>query len=470
MSATTLTVTPPGVPDPYVLRKEDAQEPPTTFRGRFRYLGPGMLLSAAVVGSGELITTTALGAQAGFVLLWLVIISAAVKVWVQLELARWSILSGKTALEGYAQVGPKIGRISWINVLWIGMDIAKMLQRGGIIGGAVTACSILLPIVDKPLSFPSLLTWTVIILIVTVSVVYLNRYSLIERIAVIAIAFTTLATVALAIGLPFTEFSYGPVDLASGLAFAIPVGTIGIAVAMFGLTGVGADEMTTYTYWCLEKGYARWIGPDDGSEARAKRAEGWLKVLQLDVLLSWIVCTACTLAFYIIGAAVLHPQGLVPKGMEMISTLSKVWSSVLGDWGGVFFLIAAAVILAKTFLASCASVPRLWANTLGLLGVIDWRNPVQRQRTIRTLVLVLPPIWAVSFLFIQSPLLMVQIGGIASGIFLVAVVIATWHLRREVPERFRGGMPTTAMLVLSSLAISALGIYTVSQVFGVEIG
>ncbi|WP_432564207.1 Nramp family divalent metal transporter [Kineococcus sp. SYSU DK003] len=457
------------LPDPYRLRIEDAMEPPTTLAGRAKFLGPGLILSAAVVGSGELITTTALGARAGFVLLWLVVISTAVKVWVQLELARWAILKGRTALEGYSEVGPRIGRISWINVLWIGMDFAKMLQRGGIIGGAVTACSILLPLVGEPLGFASLVTWTVIILTATVTLVYTNRYSIIERVALAAIVLTTLATVAMAIGLPFSEFSYGTGELASGLSFAIPAGTLGIAVAMFGLTGVGADEMTTYTYWCLEKGYARWTGPDDGTEERARRAEGWLKVLRLDVLVSWIVCTLCTLSFYVIGAAVLHPQGLVPSGTDMITTLARVWSDVLGSWASPVFLFAAAVILAKTFLTSCASVPRLWTNTLGLLGVIDWHDPVQRQKTLRILTLVLPPIWAVSFLFIQSPVLMVQIGGISSGIFLVAVVIATWHLRRQVEARFRDGAFVTTMLVLSSSAISLLGVYTVLQVFGVEI-
>ena len=28
--------------------------------------------------------------------------------------------------------------------------------------------------------------------------------------------------------------------------------------------------MTTCTYWCLEKGHARWTGPDDGTEERAR--------------------------------------------------------------------------------------------------------------------------------------------------------------------------------------------------------
>ena len=55
----------------------------------------------------------------------------------------------------------------------------------------------------------------------------------------------------------------------------MPAGTLGAAIAMFGITGVGADEITFYNYWCIEKGYARWTGPNDGSEWR-KRAKGWI--------------------------------------------------------------------------------------------------------------------------------------------------------------------------------------------------
>ncbi|MFE2677918.1 hypothetical protein [Streptomyces hygroscopicus] len=42
--------------DPYALRTSDIKEPPRDLRGTVRRLGPGMILSGAVVGSGELIT------------------------------------------------------------------------------------------------------------------------------------------------------------------------------------------------------------------------------------------------------------------------------------------------------------------------------------------------------------------------------------------------------------------------------
>ncbi|HEV7948270.1 MAG TPA: manganese transporter NRAMP, partial [Glaciihabitans sp.] len=286
----------------------------------------------------------------------------------------------------------------------------------------------------------------------------------------VSVVIFTLVTVALAVGLPLTDFGYTGSDLATGLSFALPAGAIGFAIAMFGITGVGADEMTTYTYWCLEKGYARWTGPDDGTEERAQRAEGWIKVMRLDVLVSWIICTLCTLSFYVIGAAVLHPQGLVPDGNDMIVTLSRMYSDTMGTWGYWVFLIGAFAVLFSTLVASTASVPRLWANTLSILGFYEWNNVATRMRIIRILTIGMPIIWAASFLIIKSPVLMVQIGGVASGVFLVAVVIAVWNLRPTVDRRFRRSPFWTIALIFSSSAIALIGIYSALKVFGVEIG
>ncbi|WP_327394406.1 Nramp family divalent metal transporter [Streptomyces phaeochromogenes] len=469
-TARTASAAVPTEPDPYALRAEDVREAPTTFTGRLRHLGPGFVLSAAVVGSGELIVTTSLGARAGFVLLWLVVISTGVKVWVQMELARWTILNGRTALEGYREVGPRIGPVSWINWLWIGMDFAKMFQRGGIIGGTAAACSVMWPITGVALSYRSLAVWTVVVTVLAVVLLRTGKYNVVEQLCVASVVVFTIATVALALGLPLTEFGYGTGELGEGFSFLIPAGTAGIALAMFGITGVGADEMTTYTYWCIEKGYARWTGPDDGSEERARRAEGWLKVMRLDVAAGWLVCTLCTLSFYVIGAAVLHPQNLVPEGNSMITTLSRIYTDTMGPWAEYLFLIGAFTVLFSTLVGSTASVPRLWTNTLGLLGVIDWHDVRVRRRTIQILTWCLPSVWASFFLFVQSPVLMVQIGGIGGGVFLLAVVIAAWRLRSTgVEKRFRGSPWLTVALAVSSAAIVFLGVYGVLDVFGISL-
>jgi Mn2+/Fe2+ NRAMP family transporter len=55
------------VEDPYRLTLDGVKAPPQGWLESLRYLGPGLIMSASIVGSGELIATTTLGAVAGFV-------------------------------------------------------------------------------------------------------------------------------------------------------------------------------------------------------------------------------------------------------------------------------------------------------------------------------------------------------------------------------------------------------------------
>jgi Mn2+/Fe2+ NRAMP family transporter len=456
--------------DPYTLTADGIKEPPVGWRASFRYLGPGLILSASIVGSGELIATTTLGAQAGFVLLWLVIISTLVKVAVQVELARWTIATGQPALTGYNKVPPKIGRVGWVNVLWAVLALSKLLQLGGIIGGVAVAFSILLPIGGDPLGFVSLLVWTCILAVGSIAMLYSNKYSVIERGAVALVVIFSAVTILIALGLPLTPFAYGASHLASGLTFLIPAGAVGAAVAMFGITGVGADEITFYTYWCVEKGYARWVGPNDGSEEWVRRANGWIRVMYKDAFVSWVIYTFGTLAFYLMGAAVLNPQGLVPEGNGMITTLSNIYTDTLGEWASVIFLIGAIAVLGSTMWASIPSWSRMYTNLLATFGVLDWQDPVARLKWIRFFTVALPLLWGLFYLTIQSPVIMVQIGGVMTGVFLVAVVIAVYYLRRtETDPRLHGGSGFAVALGVSSVAIGLLGVYTLLSVFGLEI-
>ena len=451
--------------DPYVLTADGIKDPPTGWKGSLKYLGPGLIVSASIVGSGELIATTALGAKVGFVLLWMVVLSTAVKVAVQAELARWTILTGKPALTGFNEVPPKFGRIGWINVLWIIMALSKFLQIGGIVGGTATALSTLIPVAGEPMSTTSLGVWTAIVVVGSIAMLYSSRYGLIERGAFALVAVFSVATICIALGLPFTPFAYDGADVLSGLTFAIPAGAIGAALAMFGITGVGADEITFYTYWCVEKGYARWVGPNDGSDEWKQRARGWIRVMYKDVFISWVIYTVGTLAFFIMGASVLNPQGMVLEGNEMIAVLSRMYTDVIGEGAAIAFLIGAVAVLGSTLWASIPSWSRMYTNVLATLGVLDWNDGAARQKWIRGFTVALPALWGLTYMSISSPVVMVQIGGVVTGIFLPAVVVATWYLRNtQVDPELRGGNWFNTILTISSVAITLLGIYSLVKV------
>ena len=76
------------VADPYVLAPNAVEVPPASLSRALGRIGPGMVLAASIVGSGELIATTTLGAQVGFAVLWIIVLSCAIKPVVQGEFGR----------------------------------------------------------------------------------------------------------------------------------------------------------------------------------------------------------------------------------------------------------------------------------------------------------------------------------------------------------------------------------------------
>lgn len=456
--------------DPYELDPADVLEPPRGWRGSWAFFGPGFITSAAVVGSGELITATVLGAKVGFLLLWLVFVSTFIKVAVQIELARWTISTGRTSVAGYNDVPPKIAGRGWISYVGLLMIIQIVIGQGGVLGTGALAMSMLMPVGGDPFSTLSIATWLVIIVVLAIAIQLTNRYGVIEKISTVLVALVTLIVLGLALGIQFTPLAWSASDVGSGLTFQIAAGTMGVALAMFGMTGVGAGEVTAYSYWCVEKGYARYTGPNDGTDAWARRARGWISVMKKDAFLAWIIYTVATASFYVLGAAVLHPQNLVPEGNEVLDVLSRMFTDVVGDWSKYLFLFGAGVALIKTILANIPGFARQVSNTLAIFGAFDWRDLQTRNKWLRALMVILPVTWGVFYFFVQSPVQMIILAGIGNALFLIAIVIAVLYLRRtQTDPRIKDGRGFNSYLVISSIAVFAVGFIALLDQFGVSL-
>lgn len=122
--------------DPYVLSSGFIQEPPRTLARSLRFLGPGFVLSACIVGSGELIATTTLGARAGFVTLWVILVSCLVRVVIQLEFGKHAISTNESVMTAFNRLpGPRFAKTNWSIWTWLLLMSLKFLQLGGIVGG-----------------------------------------------------------------------------------------------------------------------------------------------------------------------------------------------------------------------------------------------------------------------------------------------------------------------------------------------
>jgi manganese transport protein len=251
-----------------------------------------------------------------------------------------------------------------------------------------------------------------------------------------------------------------PADLANGLTFQLPAAGLATAIAVFGITGVGATELVMYPYWCIEKGYARFVGPRDGSAAWLTRARGWIRVMHLDILCSLVIYTLATIAFYLLGAGILHSAGVIPSQQDTIQVLSRIYTQTLGEWALWLFYAGAVVTLYGTIFASTAAHARLFADALRV-GRVYARDDGRRRTTWRNrFVVVLSAVPALLYWFIEAPVQMVVMGGVAQAAMLPIIGLAAVYLRHtQLPADIAPSRPVTAMLWISTLVMAAFAAY-----------
>ena len=490
-----------------------------------------MILAGSVVGSGELIVTTKLGAVAGFVLLWFVVLSCLVKVVVQTELARYTIASGETFLRAFNRLpGPSGPRPVWLTVPWMVVLVAAcvvalaaymQLDGGGRDGwtaaglasavlAAVAGFAWLIARAGKPASanrrtgerpyrmnwfiwlwlasmllvfvnagailggtgqvlemaFPGLLGdggaryWSILVAVLCGMVLLPGTYVSLERVLVVLVSTFTLLTVVCTGLLHWTDFRIDWPQIQSGLSLDVPgevtTTLVLAALAMYAGTGVAFGEMWSYTYWCVEKGYARNVGEPQPGLRWQRRARGWIRVMYTDAGATMVVYTASTICFYLLGAAILHVQGLDPDGRETISVLSSIYTDGLGDWAAGLFLVGAFFVLISTVLSGAAGNSRMLADALAVLGLIDSGDFAARMRYIRLSVVMLLVVYCIAYwLFENPPQMLLVTSSLIAAFMYPALGLGTLYLRhRRVDAAIAPGRPTTVWLWACALVLA----------------
>ncbi len=118
--------------DPYRLDPQDVADPPRSLAAILRCIGPGMILCASIVGSGELIATTTLGAQAGYSALWVILLSCFIKPVVQAEFGRYTIATAETGLAAFDRFPGPRWKVNWIIWAWAVMVTITLFQVGAV--------------------------------------------------------------------------------------------------------------------------------------------------------------------------------------------------------------------------------------------------------------------------------------------------------------------------------------------------
>ncbi len=348
-------------------------------------------------------------------MLWVILLGCLMKVAVQLQYGRHCIAHAQTSFHAWnGAKGLRIGPFHWSVYCAVLFLCAMLVGQGGVLGGAAQAARYLRP--EWPIG-----VWLALVCLLVSLFVFRGSYRQIEIIATaLNAAFISLILYCV-FAVQATSYAFGMGDIATGFSVKLPADTFALALTAFGITGVSAGEIMVYPTWCIEKGYAKWAGARDDSPEWAARARGWMRVMTYDAMLSMVVYTLATVAFYFLGASILHAQGAVPDSGEMVGAISKIFTEVLGGSSMTLFLMGAFVVLFSTAFSNLAGHSRLWVDFLGLCRVYETKDLGARKRILSVFAFVMPLCWALSYLLFLKPILLVIVLGVANAIFLLVV-------------------------------------------------
>lgn len=272
----------------------------------------------------------------------------------------------------------------------------------------------------------------------------------------------TVITVTCAVLLQLTPYAITWQEVMGGLTFHWPEVAVVAALACYAGTGVGSSEQMAYTYWCVEKGYARFAGPVDDSDDWVRRAKGWIKVMQTDAKLTLVLLTCATIPFYMLGAGVLYRLNQRPNGLETISVLSNMYTETLGPWAFNLFLVGAFFVLFSTVVSGLGASSRVFADGMAAMGLIERNDYRTRVRILRAWALFKPTVAAFAYFLIQNPVWMLTIGNLFKTIKFPLMAGGAIYLHyRHLDKRVQPGWKADALLMICAGIMVFLALYII---------
>lgn len=316
---------------------ETTKKAPVNLPEKLKFIGPGVVLAAMAIGSGELILTPRSAAQYGFALLWVTVLTIVYKAAFSEGLARLTIASGDDVFRALDWLP---GGRHWFQYFIILVFSLDMIGYGGIALACGSALSGLFPGLD--IRVVALFT-----IILVPILLYTGSYPLFEKIVVAMCA-------VLLVGLLYTLFQV-PLpgnQIASGLVPKIPQGSIATIMGLMGWIGAGTTTML----------YSTWINEKIGKARNEDEYRRWLSTMRIDCIASYTLMFGISFAFLAMGVATLHTHGIVPEKQQIMFTLSRMLDSV--PRGRETFLVVAFFALFSTVVSCMDGKSRAIASML----------------------------------------------------------------------------------------------------------
>jgi len=449
-----------------------------------KVLGPGVVSVGIGLSSGEFILWPFITSQVGLVFLWAVVIGVLTQWFLNMEIERYTLATGETAITGFSRMWKP-----WGIVFCLGA-IAPNMWPGWATSGS-TALTFALGLGEGAVVPISIAALFIIGVTLTVSPVVYQTVEKIQFVKVGAVLFFLAVAVAVVIPLsawaeigPATARGFG--RLPQGLEPAVVLTALAFA-------GAGGVHNLVQSNWIRDKGFGmgaripRLVSPITGqdearpstgymfreTEENLRRWRGWWRVANIEQFVSFFLIAVLTMTIMsLLAYSTVFGQNISGEAnLTFLQGEGRVLSEVIGGWFGTFFYLIGALSLLAAALGILDYVGRAIADVLKTGYLTQSRRWTESR--IYTIV-----VWAliltgstILLLGLDQPLVLLAIAGSVSGVVMFIYSILLIFLnRRHLPRSIRTRGVRLAALVWAVLFFFGFSIVVVMDQAGNILG
>ena len=387
-------------------------------------LGPAVLVTAAFIGPGTVLTASKAGAEFGFDLLWVIAFAVVTVIILQEMAARLGIISGTGLAESIrSSFSNRLARWAVIALVLGTILFGNSAYQTGNILGSATGLEIL--------TSTSRYVWSGIVALTALIVIWIGRFDILQWLLTILVGLMGIVflTSAVACG-------PGLWEMASGLRPRIPHGSDWIVIGLIGTTVV------PYNLFLHASGAAMRYG-ESRDQHRAVRHS------LIDTIVSIGIGGVITAALLVTAAVTFANTEL-----KSIDDIANQLRPSLGAWAEYAFAIG----LFAAGLTSAITAPVAAAYVAA--GCLDWTAELSNIKLKLVATGVILSGLSAALVFGASPQQAIIIAQIANGMLLPMVAVFLLYMlnRYQLMGQYRNGWIANAlgMIVVTVTAVIAI--------------
>ncbi len=449
---------------------------PTSLR---RMIGPSVILVGVGVASGEYILFPYIASQAGLAFLWAAVVGVAMQFFINMEIERYTLATGQTAITGFQRIWKPFGLILVLMALlattWPGWATSAATVATFAIGaGDVNTIA-----VGALLAIGIALTSSPVV------------YQTVERLEMLKVG-ALLVFVAIAVFAAVTATAYrDTTEVVTSFGTFPNEIELAILVGALAAAGAGGANNLVQSNWIRDKGFGmgryapRIVSPITGEEEakpsgqlysfprdekNASRWRTWWRRANLEQFLSFGVVAALSIGvFSLLAYSTVFGNPDLPEesGFDFISLEADALDASVGSWFGTMFLAVGAVSLFAAALGIVDYVARLVADVVRCgytEGSRRWTESRLYFAVVWTMVIGGSAILMAGF---DQPLVLVTISTVLGGVIMViysCLLLVT--NRRYLPAELKLRGYRLGMIVFSVLLLGVTSTIVAIDQFG----